>query len=108
VRKGYILEQEDQDGHAHAHRLPLAGGEGQVVAQHVAAAELEDRQFQVEVGQPLDVSVAHWLPPEVPLDSHFSKIFSIGWLLYGGTLTPDSRAGTRTPGAPPSRPSICN
>ena len=49
----------------------MGGWKGNKAVDDVASAEFKDREFEIGIGDSLDMAVADWLKRRVPLDSHF-------------------------------------
>lgn len=58
-----------------------------VVIDDVSTTDLKDGEFDIEIGDTFDVAIADLIHKILPLDSHFSKILSMGMFLYEESLT---------------------
>ena len=61
----YVLDDHDQEGKLDRQGLLRVDGAGDVVGGNVGAHDLEHRRLNVRIGQPLDVTVAHLLLPDL-------------------------------------------
>lgn len=64
-RDTYVLDDHDEEGELDGERLLRVNGARDEVRRHIRAHNLKHGRLNVCVGQPLDVTVAHLLIPNL-------------------------------------------